>query len=300
MDELDSYKKAGEIAASVLKAALREAKPGMKLLDLADRVEALTAEAGGRPAFPVNLSVNDAAAHQTPAFGEETVIGEKDILKIDVGVHVNGFVGDNAATVDFSGERGKLVEASESALEEAVSLVRAGAKTSDIGAAVQAKISSFGFKPIENLTGHSLGKYTIHAGIEIPSVGLPYSSTLKEGDVIAIEPFATDGAGRVKEGNSVEIFALSAPRPVRQREARRILSHVEENYRTLPFAERWLYSAFRSRLLVNSALRELVMSGSFTQYPILRDAGKGMVSQAEVTVRVEKDSCAVLTPMAKA
>ncbi|VVC71854.1 Methionine aminopeptidase [uncultured archaeon] len=295
LGKLESYVKAGEVAGAVLKEAKNSAKPGMKLFDFAKEIEAMISARGAKPAFPVNLSINEAAAHQTPAQNELTVIGEKDILKIDVGVEVNGFIGDTAATVDFSGERGALVEASEKALEDAISCVRAGAKTSDVGKAVECAITSRGFRPIENLTGHSLGKYDLHAGIEVPNIETKNSFTLNEGDAIAIEPFATDGIGRVSEGPSVEIFALTDLKPVRQREARRMLTFIESNYRTLPFAERWLYSSFKSKLLVDSALRELVFSDCLRQYPILREVKKGMVSQAEATVIVEKDGCRITT-----
>ena len=294
-ERLEKYARAGEIAGSVLSEGLKSAKPGLKLLDLAQKLESMISENGAKPAFPVNLSQNEAAAHQTPSHGEETAIGERDILKIDVGVEVNGFIGDTAATIDFSGERGALVEASEKALEDALSIVRAGAKTSEIGRAIEGAIKSRGFMPIENLTGHSLGQYDLHAGVEIPNIETKHSYELKEGDALAIEPFATDGVGRVSEGNSVEIFSLEEARPVRLREARRILSHIETNYKTLPFAERWLYGPFKSKLLIDSALRELTLNGCLKQYPILKEMKKGMVSQAEATVIVEKDSCRVTT-----
>ena len=292
---LEKYEKAGRIAAEALSEGKRIAKPGMPLLELAERIESLIKEKGAQPAFPVNLSRNEEAAHYTPPFDDKTLIGEKDLLKIDVGVQVDGFIGDTATSVDFSGERGKLIEASDRALSDALSTIRAGSKTADLGAAVESAIKSFGFRPIENLTGHSLAQYNLHAGLEIPNIRTSRSTTLKEGDFIAVEPFATDGAGRVGEGPVVEIFSLEEAKPTRMREARRLLTHVADNYRTLPFAERWLHPSFRSKLLLNSALRELVLSGCLHQYPVLKDTGKGFVSQSEVTVVVEKDSCRILT-----
>jgi len=292
---LEKYEKAGKIAAEALSEGKRIAKPGMPLLELAEKIESHIRTKGALPAFPVNLSINEAAAHYTPPFDDKTLIGEKDLLKIDVGVQVDGFIGDTAATVDFSGERGKLIEASDKALSDAISTIRAGAKTGDIGAAVESAIKSFGFKPIENLTGHSLAQYDLHAGTEIPNIRTPHSHTLKEGDFIAIEPFATNGAGRVGEGTTTEIFSLQDARPTRMRESRRLLNHIADSYRTLPFAERWLHPAFKSKLLLHSALRELVLNGCLHPYPILKDVGKGFVSQSEVTVVVEKDSCRILT-----
>jgi len=292
---IEKYEKAGKIAFEVLQETKQLIKPGAKLLDIADAAENKIREKGAKPAFPVNISINDAAAHFTPEKDSTQIFGEKDIVKLDVGVHIDGFIGDNALTVDLSNENGKLVEASEKALDAAICAVRAGAKLGDIGAEVEAAIKGFGFKPIENLTGHSLGEYDLHAGVEIPNVGNSDPNTLSEGAVIAIEPFATNGQGRVSEAPDVEIFSLDGKPPVRMRESRRLLTYVEENYKTLPFAERWLYKDFHSKLLLHAALRELVFAGALRQYPILKESGSGLVSQAELTVVVEKDAARVLT-----
>lgn len=292
---IEKYERAGKIAFEVLQETKPLIKPGAKLLDVANAAEAKIKEKGAKPAFPANISINDAAAHFTPENESTLVFGEKDVVKLDVGVHVDGFIGDNALTVDLSNENGKLVEASEKALDAAICSVHAGAKLGDIGAEVEAAIKGFGFKPIENLTGHSLGEYELHAGVEIPSIGNNDPNTLSEGMVIAIEPFATNGQGRVSEAPEVEIFSFNTRIPVRMRESRRLLTYVEENYKTLPFAERWLYKDFHSQLLLHAALRELVSSGAIRQYPILKEAGSGLVSQAELTVVVEKDAARVLT-----
>jgi methionyl aminopeptidase len=253
------------------------------------------AEKGAKPAFPANISLNEVAAHFTPEKDSTAAIGEKDIVKLDVGVHVDGFIGDNALTVDLSNENGKLVEAAEKALDAAICTIRAGAKIGEVGAEVEAAIKGFGFKPIENLTGHSLGEYELHAGMELPNIGSKDPKQLEEGMVIAVEPFATNGEGHVSEAPDVEIFSFREKFPVRMRESRRLLNYVDENYKTLPFAERWLYRDFHSKLLLHAALRELVFSGALRQYPVLKDAGKGLVSQAELTVVVEKDAARVLT-----
>jgi len=292
---IEKYEKAGKIAFEVLQECKQLIKPGAKLLDIANVAEGKIREKGAKPAFPVNISINDVAAHFTPENDSADVIGEKDIVKLDVGVHIDGFIGDNALTVDLSNENGKLVEAAEKALDAAICTIHAGAKIGEIGAEVETAIKGFGFKPIANLTGHSLGEYELHAGVEIPNIGNKDPTPLAEGMVVAIEPFATNGEGRVSESPDVEIFSLTEKLPVRLRESRRLLNYVEENYRTLPFAERWLYKDFSSKLLLHAALKELVFSGALRPYPILKDAGKGLVSQAELTVVVEKDSARVLT-----
>ncbi|MFH1285928.1 MAG: type II methionyl aminopeptidase [Candidatus Micrarchaeota archaeon] len=294
---IEKYEKAGKIASEVREHARMIAKPGMRVLDLVEDLEKLIEEKGAKAAFPVNVSINEVAAHYTPEKDDALLIGEKDIVKIDVGVHVDGFIGDTAFTTDFSGEYGKLVEASENALEAAIASVKAGVNTSAIGEAVENEIKKLGFKPIENLCGHSLGEYDLHAGEEIPNIKTSaHNYELKEGDVFAIEPFATNGVGKVGDGSAVEIFSLVDPRPSRMRESRRVINYVIANYKTLPFAERWLLKKeFKSKLLLHAALRELMEMGALRPYPILSESEKGLVSQTEHTVVVEKDGCRVLT-----
>ncbi|MCX6776844.1 MAG: type II methionyl aminopeptidase [Candidatus Micrarchaeota archaeon] len=292
---IEKYEKACKIAFEVLQETKSLIRPGAKLLEIAEAAEAKIREKGAKPAFPANISINEVAAHFTPEDDSTAVLGEKDIVKLDVGVHVDGFIGDNALTVDLSNENGKLVEAAEKALDAAICTIRSGVKIGDVGAEVEAAIKGYGYKPIENLTGHSLGEYELHAGVEIPNIGNKDPTQLSEGMVIAIEPFATNGEGRVSESPDVEIFSFSEKIPVRMRESRRLLNYAEENFRTLPFAERWLYKDFHSKLLLHAALKELVFSTALKQYPILKESGKGLVSQAEVTVVVEKDAARVLT-----
>jgi len=292
---IEKYERACKIAFEVLQETKPLIKPGAKLLEIAEAAEAKIREKGAKPAFPANISINEVAAHFTPEDDSTAVIGEKDIVKLDVGVHVDGFIGDNALTVDLSNENGKLVEAAEKALDAAICTIHSGVKIGDVGAEVEAAIKGYGYKPIENLTGHSLGEYELHAGVEIPNIGNKDPTQLSEGMVIAIEPFATNGEGRVSESPDVEIFSFSEKIPVRMRESRRLLNYAEENFHTLPFAERWLSKDFRSKLLLHAALKELVFSAALKQYPILKESGKGLVSQAEVTVVVEKDAARVLT-----
>jgi methionyl aminopeptidase len=291
---IEDYEKAGKIARSALEKGALLIKPGAKLLDVALAIEADILSQGAGISFPVNISINEQAAHYTPEHKSEKVFGEKDVVKLDVGTHVNGFIGDTALTVDLSGEFGKLIEASDAGLEAAISAMKPGVKSGEIGAFVEAEIRKRGYKPIENLTGHKLGEFTLHGGSEIPNVRTNSSYALKEGDVFAVEPFATNGAGRVVDGSQVEIFMLQAKRPVRLRESRRLMAYAER-FQGLPFAERWLYKEFDSRLLLSSALKELVSFGVLRAYPILSDAGKGIVSQSERTVVIEKDGARVLT-----
>jgi methionyl aminopeptidase len=288
-DELSNYKKAADIAAAVLKEV--QVKPGMKVLEIVEGIENNIVGKGGKPAFPANISCNEYAAHDTASVGEARVIGEKDIVKVDIGVHVDGFIADRAITFDLSGENGKLLEASERALENAVSVVKAGVNVEKIGAEIGKTILSYGFKPIENLTGHSLGQYMLHSGAEIPNFAARGIGTiLEEDDVIAIEPFATKGIGLVIETQRIEIFSALIEMPTRNTLARQMFKKIKEEHHELPFAERWIANNFEKRIV----LRELLKNGSIYPYPVLKEKSNGLVSQFEHTIIVGKDSAEVL------
>lgn len=282
--------KAGGIARSAREKAAEWAKPGVKMLDLAEKIEQYIIEQGGKPAFPVNLSVNNSAAHYTPTADDATLVNERDVLKIDLGVHVEGFIVDTAFTIDFSGEQGKLVEAAEEALQTALATMKAGVNAKEVGAAIQTVITARGFKPVENLCGHLLEPWVLHAGSEIPNLPV-HGQELQEGEVYAVEPFATTGQGRVREdGSFCEIYSVVFPKNVRMPASRKVLEIVAEEYRALPFAKRWLQEIPMLQLAVGDLQKQDVLHA----YPLLRDVEGSLVAQAETTVEVESDGVKVL------
>ncbi len=291
----ENFEKAGKMTASVIKEVPKLVLPGESLYDIVESLEKMILDTGGKPAFPANISINDIAAHYTPEKDNQVLIGETDVVKIDLGVHVDGCIGDSAVTIDLSNEQGKLLEASQSALSAAIASIRPGMKTGELGAIIEKEITSRGFRPIENLTGHQIAPYQLHAGEEIPNIASSASYELQEGDYFAIEPFASTGSGRVSDTSQVEIFSLQAAPKLRMKYSRELLAHIIRNYFSLPFAERWLSGVFNSRLTLNSSLRELLNSGALHPYPVLRDTGRGAVSQFEHTVLIEHDSAKVLT-----
>jgi methionyl aminopeptidase len=287
-DGLKKHVQASEIGKRIM--AEISVKPGMKIADIVDGLEKHIIEYGGQPAFPVNVSCNELAAHDTKSVGDTRTIGEKDVVKVDVGVHVDGYIVDTAVTVDLSGEQGKLLEAAHKALDDAIATMRAGKNTAEIGAVIENVIKKAGFKPIENLGGHSLDQYNLHSGLEIPNYAARSGDVLEEGDVIAVEPFATTGVGRVFEAARCEIFSALLPMPTRNSAAREMFNTIAEKYKTLPFAEHWIVKRPEDKL----ALRELIRTGSIRSYPVLKEKGNGLVSQFEHTVIVEKDGVKLL------
>lgn len=286
---LENYRRAGVILVEVRKEATGLIKDGGSLLEVAEFVENNIREKGGEPAFPCNISRNEEAAHATPSIDDQTVFGKDDLVKLDIGVHIDGYIADSAVTVDLSGNYDELVKAAEAALDEAIKIIRDGVSTIEIGEVIGTTIKERGYKPVVNLSGHGLSRYDSHAPPTIPNVKYEHGVTLHENNVVAIEPFATDGGGKVVESGNAEIFSLIKPKPVRMREAKKLLDEIK-NYQGLPFAKRWLP---RERLEL--ALRTVETAGILRDYPVLREEEKGMVSQAEHTVIIKKDGCEVIT-----
>jgi len=293
--ELGYFRQVGRIASRIREESKSLIMVGESLLDIAETVEQMIGEEGCRPAFPVNISINDIAAHYTPEFESTAALDESDIVKIDLGIEMNGALSDTAYTVDLGGENEKLVKASEDALWKAIGMIRPGIAVGEVGALIEDTIKGYGYRPISNLSGHMIKSNELHAGIEIPNIRTSDPYQFKEGDIFAVEPFATTGNGYVEDLEQVEIFSLYMPSKVRMRQSRMIVDHVLKNYGMLPFAERWVRKGFQSKLLVSAALKELLQNHFIRGYPILREASRGLVSQAEHTILVTSDGCEVLT-----
>jgi len=294
-DNVEDFREAGKITAKIREESKRLIMVDEPLLDIADTVEKMIYDEGAKPAFPVNISINEIAAHYTPGIKDERTIGEKDVVKIDLGAHVRGAIGDTAYTIDMSGEHEKLVKAAEEALDNAIKEIRPGVKTGDVGGVIEETANKHGFKPIRNLSGHKIKTGLLHSGIEIPNVKTEDDYILKEGDVFAIEPFMTTGAGHVVDSETVEIFSFYGTGATKMRQTKRILEHIVKEYMLMPFAERWIIRKFNSRLIVNAALKEMLESQLIIGYPMLKEAENGLVSQAEHTVLVTADGCEILT-----
>ncbi len=287
-ERFEKHREAGEILVTVLGEAADRVEVGASHLEVAERAEARIAELGGAPAFPANISVDEEASHATPARDDEATFGE-EVVCLDVGVHVDGWIADAAVTVDLAGEAA-LVGAAEDALAAAVEVVEPGAHTGEVGAAIEAAIDDAGYNPVVNLSGHGLAEYDAHTGPNVPNRAVDSGVELEAGQVVAIEPFATDGSGKVGEGAEAEIYSLLEARPVRDRRARALLETIESDYRTLPFAARWL-DASRAEL----SLSRLERADAVRSYPVLKEDDGALVSQAEHTVIVTEDGCEVVT-----
>lgn len=282
---MSNLEKAGEIAIEAKEFGGKLTKINNSLLDVTERVEEKIIELGGRPAFPVQISLNEMAAHNNPSRDDKTVFKEGDLVKLDIGVSIDGEIVDTAISINL-GDHKKLIDAAETALEEAIKITDIGTPLWKIGEVIESTIKNFGFNPIKNLSGHSIEPYKIHAGITIPNFNNNDNRKLKKGQVIAIEPFATNGIGLVKEGKKAEIYEIVNMKNVRDSISRDVLKHIIENYKTLPFAKRWLLENL-PEFKVNFALRTLEKEGILQHHNQLPEKTNGIVSQAEHTLLID-------------
>jgi methionyl aminopeptidase len=285
-DDLPRWREAARVASRARDLGLRLTVPGARRRDVAEAVEAFIRRSGAAPAFPVNLSRNDEAAHYTPSPDDAEVFRAGDLVKVDVGAHLDGAIADTADTVEVGGthRHENLVRAAREAVRDGIAHVRPGVPVDEISRAIAAAIHRRGLKPIVDLTGHAIERYLLHAGKSIPNVPGHSTATLAEGEVIAIEPFATNGEGSIENGPFGNILRFrrdpGGGDPV--------LAALFGRFRTLPFATRWA-DAPEEREALRRARRAL------QAYPVFVERARGLVAQAEHTVLVGPEGPEVLS-----
>jgi methionyl aminopeptidase len=295
--QIDDYVKAGKIASEVRELAREKDWVGKTLYEICETVESEIKSRGGKCAFPVNASLNEFAAHYTAEPDDPKVLSNTDLIKIDLGVQINGFIADTAVTVSYDPEFEVLVDAAEEALKNAMAMVKEGVKASDIGRTIEKTVKQYGFLPIANLSGHSLEQYTIHAGKSIPNIWSIGSFSLSSKEAYACEPFVTTskGLGFVREGKIRNIFGLISRKKIKNNAANKLLDYIWENFSTLPFALRWITKEWDQKE-AKSLLDELIKNKIVRAYPVLIEANEQRVAQAEHTF-IPTETGAIVTTL---
>jgi len=295
-DELEAYRRGGQIISQLRKTVPTFVHEGGLVRELCERVEAEILALGAQPAFPCNVGINEVAAHYTSPWDDASVLPKESVVKVDFGVHIDGYLNDSAVTVSLNPVYNSMIQVAEEALRSGVERIAHGVRFSDVGEQIQKAIAQYGCKPIRNLTGHKVERYTIHAGKSVPNVAGPAPGRFEAGEVYAIEPFVTvrEAAGKVEDADQVFIYRAVRDRGVRSEPARKIVEYVRRTYRTLPFASRWLYSSL-GKEIVEDGLSETLKAKCISGYPVLVEASGKAVTQAEHTVIVKEDGCEVLT-----
>jgi len=296
-DVYEKYLSAGKIASEARDFGINLIKTGGKFIEVAEKVESKILDSGAALSFPVNIAINDLAAHYSPRNDDELVFKRGDVVKLDVGSHIDGYIADTAITVEIETNKyDKMIKASSDALDFAISHMRANIDLSEIGKIIEGTIKSYGYNSIDNLTGHSLDRYELHSGMSVPSISNTFCRVKpKPGDVIAIEPFATNGIGHVISGKGSNIYILKPTiksKIIRDNKLKILLNRMSAKFKTLPFAQRWCNNMSDN---IDISLRKLSYLGLIKNYPQLVEKNGGIVTQKEHTVIVMKDGCEVIT-----
>ncbi len=287
---------AGEIAARVLSLVSPEIRPGVKLLKICRMAEEKLLEFGATGiAFPCNISINNEAAHYTSPHGDSKVFPQKGLVKIDIGAHVNGHISDTALTVDLDGSYDKYIHAAREALEAAIGVIRPGIRLGEVGSAIERTMKRHGLRPVHQLTGHQLKPWILHAGKNVPNVGIRSPTAMKLGETYAVEPFATNGNGTIKNGPRSYIFSndLKSKKKL-DRNTLRVRNVARQLFSSLPWASRWLHGKV-SGVDVEAAVNIMQKDGVIRGYPVLYEGKDGMVSQFEHSLFVGEEGAVVST-----
>lgn len=292
----EKFLEAGRIAAQARKLGISMIRPGAKLREVLETVEQFIRSEGGGIAFPAQTSRNHIAAHYCSSPGDESVYLDEDVVKIDIGVEVDGYVADNAQSV-YLGENPRyhqLVAASAAGLEAAIATVRAGIQVREVSTAIEAAIEEHGFRPVYNLTGHGVARWCVHTSPQIPASPDRHDrEVLQTGMVLAIEPFSTTGRGHVTEQGRGEVFMLIRP-PRKMKQIDPAAWGVIEGMNGLPFARRTFGALPRDA--VESTLARLIRTGCIAVYPPLVDPDPDVrIAQTEHSMIVTDTGCDVIT-----
>ena len=282
--QIEDYVKAGKIAGEVRENVRQKDWIGSTLAEICEYVESEIIKRGAKCAFPVNTSLNEIAAHYTAEPNDPKTVSDSDLVKIDLGAQINGYIADTAVTVNYDPQYDSLVQAAENALQAAMSMIKVGVKSKDVGRKIQNTIMDMGLKPIANLSGHSLDQYTIHAGKTVPNMWTIGSFSFSENEAFACEPFVTtkNALGFVRNGKIKNIFALASRKMTKDDEADKLLEYIWNNFNMLPFALRWIVKEWEekeARRLLDFLVKKKVVKA----YAILVEANGKTVAQAEHT-----------------
>ena len=291
---LDCHRKAGRIVAECREWARENIRPGVPIRRVLETVEAMIAERGAQPGFPAQSSRNSIAAHYCSSPTDETTYEVGDCVKVDIGVHVDGYIADSACSVDLSedGRWEALVQASADALAAAIATVGDGVPVGTLGAAIERTITGAGFEPVRNLTGHGLERWKVHTPPQIPNYGEHGGGRLRAGTVFAIEPFACNGRGYIRERGKAEVFMMVRPPRKAKGLDREVLSAIQ-SWRGLPIARRYFVEF--DAALVDDTLSKLARQGSLMRYPPLVEEDGVMVTQTEHTLYLGPEGVEILT-----
>ena len=300
---LDNYRKAGDISKKAKKLGRKLVVPGANVYEICETIEDLIRKEGGKPAFPTNVSINNEAAHYSAEILDDRVIPENSITKLDLGVHIDGYIVDTAITLNYDPKLEILTQAAKDALYAALNAIRPGVKVEKIGRIVEKIINKAGYKPVMNLSGHQIKRYNLHAGLSIPNVGPGYferdSSKFELGRIYAVEPFASTGKGLIDSDKITNIFRLNKEPKKKDAEMLRVYHQYKKKVGILPFSPRMVHdksSGIEGKKEVEANIQKMLRTKSIVGYAVLAELKKSVrIAQFEHTVRVTKKGVEIFT-----
>ena len=287
---------------------------GILLIDMCEQIENMTRKLvveNGLQAgigFPTGCSINHCAAHYTPNPGDKTALKVGDVMKIDFGVQIEGRIIDCAFTIvagrddpendHITTQFDPLVAAVKDATNTGIREAGIDARLGDIGAAIQEVMESYEVeigsgvdaktyrvKCCQNLNGHSISPYQIHAGKSVPIVATQEQTKMEEGEVFAIETFGSTGKGYVREEGECSHYMKNFDKDfaaIRLPRAKQLLGHIDKYHGTLAFCRRFLERDGQEKYLLG--LRNLCELGLVDPYPPLCDIQGSYTAQYEHTI----------------
>ncbi|KAI1497809.1 methionine aminopeptidase 2-like protein [Biscogniauxia marginata] len=305
-DFLSDYRQAAETHRQVRQWAQKNIKPGQTLTEIANGIEDSVRRLVGHDGlsegdaivagmgFPTGLNLDRITAHYSPNLGNKTVLQQSNVMKVDIGVHVNGRIVDSAFTMAFDPMYDNLLAAVKDATNTGVREAGIDMRLGELGSYIQETMESYEceingttypIKSIRNLTGHTILPYSIHGTKSVPIVKSNDTTKMEEGDVFAIETFGSTGNGYVHDEGEVSHYALRSDAPkvdLRLSSAKSLLSVIKKNFSTIPFCRRYLDRLGQEKYLLG--LNNLVQSGIVEDYPPLVDKKGSYTAQFEHTI----------------
>ena len=291
----EEYFKAGKISSEVRNLLRRKIRVGSSLLDIAEYVEMEIKKRKGSLAFPCNVCINEVAAHYTPSFNDKTVIKDGDLVKIDFGVHIDGYLVDNAISFSFNHDFDLMVNTAELALSNAIQSFKENVNAADIGDVINSTVQKRGYKVISNLSGHKIDQFQIHAGLSIPNIWVNHNHHLKRNEIYAVEPFVTTstGSGTVIDTDFYNIYSIVSRKRTGNSSLDELSEKIWSSVKGLPFSSRLIANADYEE--IEKDLRNLVNMKILRAYPVLVELNGTPVSQAEHTLALTENGTIVLT-----
>lgn len=280
-EALKKYRQAHDISDGVIAHAEKLVKKGAKILDVAEEIEKMIKDKGAMPSWPVNFSINEVAAHVTPGINDSTVLKEGDLVKVDIGCQIEGYISDRAFSVCIGQKDHPMIETSKKATLAALGALKPGIKVCEISEIIEYIVTEAGFNPVRNLAGHSMSQNSQHEPPTIPNSKTKDQTEIEPGTPLAIEVFTTSGSGWVNESSPCTIYKYVQDRPVRMNEARKILQMAREDFEMLPFTQRWIKGM--SEFKIEMALKQLVEAEAIEKFPPLKEESNSPVAVWEDT-----------------